>query len=811
MMLQTYYRQNHYKQTDSLRGSLALALEIPFFITAYQFISGLGILNGVSFGFIRNLAKPDALLVLGSLTINLLPLLMTALNIISTALFTRNAPKKTKIQLYAMAAFFLVFLYGSPSALLIYWTANNAISLLKSIVAYLLEKRAEKGHVQEAKRVAQEQSVTDQEATLARSRRLFFAAATFLTLLIGVLIPTTFIAASPQEYINIYQYANPALFVVSSFCLALGSFLVWLPLFYRLTARRFQPYLTYTLAIASLLSLINYLFFGRDLGLISPNLQYEEGVHFATRSLIGNALVLLLAAAIFFVITKYQAKRVVAVLLFASVTMGAMSFLHLLTIQRSIAELDLDALKDKGAVKLDEPQFTLSKNGQNVVVLMFDRAAGSMLPYIMNERPELQEKFAGFTYYPNTLSYGNSTNFAVPPLLGGYEYTPVEMNRRGQERLVDKHNEALLLMPAIFSQNDFKITICDPPYANYHWIPDLSIYDDYPAVDAYITKGRFTDQGRAEAKIEQNHRNFFFLSIMKTMPLFLQEGLYDEGSYRQVSGYGDYVDYEKQSVYSLSSASGYRSAFIDSFDAVRNLSTMTKITTEKQNTFLFFLNDITHEPMLLQTPDYVPSPKVDNSQYDEANKARFTDPSSGRRLRTDNINQMAHYHTNMAMMLQLANWFDELRAQGVYDNTRIIIASDHGRDLGQVEEMLSKGLDGELIDYSAYNPLLLVKDFGSTGFHSSDRFMTNADVPLLAFNELIANPVNPFTGLAINDAPKYAHEQYVILSEIYSTSKNNGNRFLPSYWASVKEDIWSTSNWTLFPDEFVLDQHAIDR
>ena len=47
MILQTYYRQNNYKPTDALRGSVSLLLEIPFFMAAYQFLSHLKILEGV--------------------------------------------------------------------------------------------------------------------------------------------------------------------------------------------------------------------------------------------------------------------------------------------------------------------------------------------------------------------------------------------------------------------------------------------------------------------------------------------------------------------------------------------------------------------------------------------------------------------------------------------------------------------------------------------------------------------------------------------------------------------------------------------
>jgi len=47
MILQTYYRQNNYKPTYVLRGAVSLFLQIPFFIAAYRFLSGLSLLNGV--------------------------------------------------------------------------------------------------------------------------------------------------------------------------------------------------------------------------------------------------------------------------------------------------------------------------------------------------------------------------------------------------------------------------------------------------------------------------------------------------------------------------------------------------------------------------------------------------------------------------------------------------------------------------------------------------------------------------------------------------------------------------------------------
>ena len=133
MILQTYYRQNNYKPTDALRGSVSLLLEIPFFMAAYQFLSSMYVLEGVPFGPITDLASPDGLITVAGITINVLPVLMTAINVVSSAIYLKGFPLKTKIQLYGMAAFFLVFLYNSPSCLVFYWTLNNLFSLLKTI------------------------------------------------------------------------------------------------------------------------------------------------------------------------------------------------------------------------------------------------------------------------------------------------------------------------------------------------------------------------------------------------------------------------------------------------------------------------------------------------------------------------------------------------------------------------------------------------------------------------------------------------------------------------------------------------------
>ncbi|MDE5899058.1 MAG: hypothetical protein K2H09_07345, partial [Treponemataceae bacterium] len=85
------------------------------------------------------------------------------------------------------------------------------------------------------------------------------------------------------------------------------------------------------------------------------------------------------------------------------------------------------------------------------------------------------------------------TLLGAPPLFGGYEYTPAEINRRSSERLVDKQNEALLLMPRIFTESaGFDATVSDLSWANYSWIPDMSICAPYPKITGFNVERRYT-------------------------------------------------------------------------------------------------------------------------------------------------------------------------------------------------------------------------------------------------------------------------------------------------------------------------------
>ena len=416
-----------------------------------------------------------------------------------------------------------------------------------------------------------------------------------------------------------------------------------------------------------------------------------------------------------------------------------------------------------------------------------DRALGPVVPFLFDEKPELMDEFDGFTYYPNTVSFAEFTNTGIPPVYGGYEYTPENMNARADEWLEDKHNEALKVLPVLFLNNDYDVTVIDPAYAGFNWIPDLSIYDDYPGINAFRLEGKFKNQYPNDYFPEEESlkRNFFVHAFMKIFPLNWQELLYDSGNYCDLN----------TNICILSSKytqDGYYTIFMNQYYVLKNLSDLTVVDDKEENHFISMYNATPHMECLLQEPDYVPQKHVDNTSFHlEDDWMR----SLGERvLYTFAPEQVEFYHVNMATFLALGDWFEYLKDNNCYDNTRIIIVADHGADVQHFDSVLENNLDIE-----NFLPTLMVKDFDTHGkLKESDECMTNADVPFLAMNGIIKNPVNPFTGNLLDAHEKQEMEEYHIFYSMENNlSRNHGKVLKEGLWFSLKGgNPYILSNWS---------------
>ena len=810
MMLSTYYRQNHYHPMMALRSSFGLLIQIPFFIAAYSFLSHLQNLNGISFLFVKNLGLPDAMFKIGSFSVNVLPIAMTLINCVSGAIYTRGHESvREKIQIYVSALLFLVLLYDSPAGLVIYWTMNNLLSLVKNVfykfknpirILYYISALASLAGILIAVFFMGGTKV-ELRAMLAllclliiasplivrlitffldtfltditknsKSRCLVFVfSALLIALLTGLTIPSMLIESEPQEFCFVDEYSSPFIFLWTPFFQALGLYVFWPVCFYALFGLRIKKILTLGAAFLATYALINNFAFTGSYGPLQPNLDFMEAQFFSDTPfrIVLNLILAALSFALISLILGKKSSLLIPYSLILVFGLSVVSVRNISIISRQYAKMTPPQIQTSIS-----PIYSLSKTGKNVIVFMQDRLFSPLVDEVFEEKPGLADHFDGFTFYPNTVSMGPRTMTGVVGIFGGYSYTPGELNKRDKETLQKKHNEALLSMPVNFHEAGFKVTVSDMPYENFDKEPLTDMYKDYPYINRLWTHGIYSDYWYKENGIEKTHytsssikHNFIMFGIFKTFPPILRR-LVHHARWWNTSGRKDQF-----------------SQFIDNYSCLIYLDRLFSAedsSDSEKGSFIMIDNLATHEPTMLQYPDYVPVREV--TQFGPTKWSRNS-----------------QYNTQAGVFRCYARFFDWLKENDLYDNTRIIIVSDHGTGIST--EKFEAGKTPFLKEQVTAS--LLVKDFGDRspspdGIHLKKdmTFMTNCDTPAIATKGIIENAKNPFTSLPYEISDKSDFVK-ISLPEAESTR----NRFNKKYripndvWWTVSGDITKDENW----------------
>lgn len=782
-MLQEYYRINKYKPIYALKSSTSLLLQIPFFIAAYRLLSGMQSLRGMPFSFISDLGKEDATFMIGIFPVNILPILMTLINVITAVIYTRGHPLKLKIQVFGLAMLFLVLLYHSPSGLVLYWICNNIFSLANNLVTVFKGAIQKKSPIKKVKVKLQ----NGKAVACPTYMSLFILSCLACTIYVGFYIPVMTIASASEEFINLYSMAHPLFDVIDSTAKSLGLFIFWPTVYYLLSSARGKQIMAFGMFSLACSAILNSKLFGNNYGDMSEFLAYLRAPQFTVKKILLSLALTACCVVICCLISRFGKTIASGISLTLTLVFLLMGFACIDNINSGYSQ----AVNSETT----KAEFTLSKNGRNVVIIMCDRAIGPILPYVFNEIPSLNSTYDGFVYFSNTVSFGSHTNSAIPAMLGGYEYTPDKINSRTDKSLSEKHEEALLLLPRLFTEAGYDATIINPPYAGYQWYPDLHVFDSLKNVKAYSIKNAYVpeeikEKYKVETTVSFRH-NLFCYSVFISSPVVFQKYLYDGGMYnetRRTSPSNLVVQLQN----GTSSSEGNVQSFLWNYYAMKSLSDMTKINTGDSNNYVFFATDLTHDTQLLSEPSYIPADIVDNSEYDKAHMDRFV--LDGKTMKMNDILDYTHYQCNAAAYLSIGNWLEHLKTNNCYDNTRIIIISDHGYNLGNFQELLPD-IKGISFDGEAFAPVLLVKDFGSHGkLKTSEVFMTNADMPFLATKGIIKEPVNPYSGKPISDSGK-KDGVTIFNSGRWDIRKENGIKFSPGHWFFIKDNIWNKQNW----------------
>lgn len=431
------------------------------------------------------------------------------------------------------------------------------------------------------------------------------------------------------------------------------------------------------------------------------------------------------------------------------------------------------AAPERDSPTATEAPLVLSRSGPNVLIVFLDRFMGGYLESFLERDTTLRTRLSGFTWYPRTVAAGENSIAGVHPIFGGYDYVPRAMNARGKP-LRDVSAEAYNILPRNFSQAGYDVHFVNPRGLGFTMEGDCSYLEgpniQCTHVPVSIARDRAAELGVPLSVLSKSNYGdlLVLLGAMRASPYSLKAVLNQRGPWQP------FMDH--------SAGTTFRQ-----WAELEALSRLTKVTDSGKH-FNVYWNILPHEPYFMGE-DCRP----------RSTPLALTDEEVARR---GHVSLFALQHAIAARCsLQLvATYFDWMKQVGVYDQTRIIVVSDHGI-VGPVEDSSSRAVAGGTTEnlFVRTRSLLLVKPRGSSApLQISEEFLPNAEVPRIACEE-IGGCTNPY----LNDRPirSEAHDKPFVVSLVpwqFNRQKHDAFVILRELQLTGS-DPYDVRNWSELP------------
>ncbi len=404
-----------------------------------------------------------------------------------------------------------------------------------------------------------------------------------------------------------------------------------------------------------------------------------------------------------------------------------------------------------------------SKDKPNIIVLMSDTVQSDNFTQALKDYPELYDVFEGFTYYANTLSASSITFASFPAIIGGEYYTPYNVNKRElKHTLAEENSKAIVDVANSFSNAGYAVSFGtifpgDEVYIRPNLKKDVLLIPntDHSAWAGFYKQHYHIKEPTLDSRIPFGE--LISLGLFRASPYIFRARLYQAEGWL----FGDSL-LANHFRYSLNNASK-----IASFAVLSN-------TQSPKPTFKLFHENTEHFPWLLD--------KDNACQH-------ITDPSVYRsKLMSDKAGLA--YSNHICYVKNLGSWLKWFKDSGIYDNTKIIIVSDHGNG----------GLGAPLIDLPRRelrnsHIFFMVKDFNTRGKLKVDTttFVSNSDAMAVACDEIDSQCPNISPSFLKSPTPN----RELIFSLVDGGSGRQTNtKFDVILQYKVKNSIFDLNNWT---------------
>lgn len=340
-----------------------------------------------------------------------------------------------------------------------------------------------------------------------------------------------------------------------------------------------------------------------------------------------------------------------------------------------------------------------SKDDINVLVLLFDGFSGSHLGHILEQFPQFREHLGGFTYYPNTISVDGHTTRTAHTILSGHAQAPYVNKNKSMQEYADGIKDALLRTYSAFAKGGFDVQSFGMPYLqNADSSKGVSIYD-------------YSDDYFPAYKALHNIESLVQSLRVQNRPIgeMISMGLFYFAPYTLRTRV--YRDFEFGSHSWIFGSKVQIGGFINGLKNASQLPIIARNlnANAKGKTLKYIHTMHTHYPFSLDsTSSCVP---------------RFSPPSQLPEAYKPFVANALHYDNEICAMREAFVILNFLKANGIYDNTMIVLVSDHSyNDI--IEHNIPKSSLG-----NNPNPLLLIKNFNAKApLQVDSRLMSNADV-----------------------------------------------------------------------------------
>jgi hypothetical protein len=603
-----------------------------------------------------------------------------------------------------------------------------------------------------------------------KSPLICFTSVYLVLFVISLYVPVTIYLSDPSFFnhtlSDVVRYAVTTMLIGA----AIFGFI------YLCVGKKLRGKLTFIVTCLAVLALLNVLVPLRDYGSIDSYFITGEEALFGRKLLLFYDIGFILC--IYVVIYILSVKNLITEnkALFPLLAIVLTLFVAYMGVTSNIQYNEKEVLlSDAKLPEYNDALNSYSKDKQNVVVIMLDMFTSAHLADIFKHYPDLEKEFTGFTWYSDTTNSGSATFLSEPSIHGGFDYTVEAINARSDkiESIVDEIAKGYRVFNDNFGKNGFDISLYGTQHADCDLISE-HVNNDYLKVckefeSEYDYFSYYSDANNMIVDYSAINDNAFLqaYALMSISPYTLRPYVYGNGTWLNI------VNKER-----------FNKRQYGQYSYLASMTSISNVNSDR-STFKYIQSEIAHKPWnidnTLQLTLDDPYPETDRL----ATKVDGIIPE--------------HFYAEAYSIKVISEWVKWLKQNNIYDNTMIVLVSDHGHydnpRLAQAFGVDTKGMRQytENVDYPGRpSGLLFIKDFSSGEKpKESKQFMSTADVP-----SIVCSAIGGCDGILKDPRGIKSERSFLYSIGEANVSRHGEKTFTIDQTYEINSSIYDKENWT---------------